>query len=179
MSNKDRVYVCLYFRQGISNNPDLRQEYGLAAYHWSLLIQPKGSEGLGSTYDVKFTDAYGNLPGSGGWQYYYRSDADMRRSRAILCQIMIGKLEPGTSPDDVNELLRRIPIPVENTDPVQNCVTWLRYALRQLQQQGCAEDFDIDEFMAFALRLGDEKLGQDPGLRGQPFLQNYTSRKFP
>ncbi|ERF73302.1 hypothetical protein EPUS_03135 [Endocarpon pusillum Z07020] len=179
MSNKDRVYVALYFRQGISNEPALRQEYQHAAYHWAILVMPKSSEGEGSTYDVKYQDAYSNLPGSGGWGYFYRGEADMRQSRAILGQVMIGKLPKNIGSGDVDQMLRRIPIPQDNTDPVQNCVSWLVHAIQELQQHECAEQFDVNQFMNDALQLGDRKVSQDPLLRSQPFKENYTSRKFP
>lgn len=178
MRNKDRVYVALYFRQGISNEPALRQQYQHAAYHWAILVMPKGSEGVGSTYDVKYQDTYSNVPGSGGWKYFYRGRADMRQSRAILGQVMIGKLPPEISSDDVDQMLSGIPIPEDNADPVQNCVSWLVHAIQELQQHNCGEQFDVNQFMNDALQLGDRKVLQDPLLTGQPFKENYTSRNF-
>lgn len=178
MSNKDRVFVCLYFRQGFTNNPAARQQYQHAAYHWAIFVAPKGSEGPGFVYDVKFTDPYSNIPGSGGWQYYGGS-ADLSRTRSILGQIMIGKLPPNTRADDVNQILGGVPIPQDDVEPTQNCVTWISHGIQELQRHGCAEPFDVNAFMDDALQRGDEWFAQNTSLTGPIPKENYTQRKFP
>jgi hypothetical protein len=91
----------------------------------------------------------------------------------------LGSFPPETGPEDVDRLLRRLPVPEENAEPVQNCVSWVADAIRELQQHDYAETFNVADFMDHALQLGDEKLAQDPDLLAEPFKKNYTSRRFP
>lgn len=76
-------------------------------------------------------------------------------------------------------MLRGVPIPTDNVEPVQNCVTWIAHAIQTLQENGCAESFDVNDFMNDALQMGDEWLAQNPTLTGLPAKENYTSREFP
>jgi hypothetical protein len=179
MANKDRVFVTLYARPAISNNPSIRAQYEHAAYHWAIFVQPKGSQGLGSAYDVKFTDTYSNIPGSGGWQYQYRETANLLNTHSCLGQILIGKLPPEITSNHVHQILRRIPIPLEEAEPLQNCVTWVALGISELQRNGCAENFDVGVFMDDALASADRWLAQNQMLTGPIIKENYTNRKFP
>ena len=65
MSNKNRVYVALYSRQGISAVPTQRAIMQHASYHWAIYTESKDSTGTGQSYDVSYEDRYANIPDSG------------------------------------------------------------------------------------------------------------------
>ena len=71
MSNKDRGFIAAYFRQAITSNPASREELKHAAYHWAIWVEPKGSRGEGSSYDVKHHPSYPTVDDPGGWRYSY------------------------------------------------------------------------------------------------------------
>jgi len=180
MSNKPRVFVAAYFRQGITQDPQSVQ-LGTARFHWAIWIEPKGSMGPGACYQVYSEDTYRNVPGSGGWNYNYRPTADYTRSGSMIGRLMIGKLPPGVTCDDVDAVLSRLPLPRENVHPIENCVTWTMAAIEQLQARGWADMFDIRTFMDWALRTVTEWY-RSKGGRGWigVFLKtNFTNRKFP
>ena len=89
---------------------------------------------------------------------------------------MIGKLPPGVKTAHVNQLLAEVPILLEDADPVQNCVNWMRQAVVALQRQEWAEGFDVDVFMDDALAQADKWLVEKGGSKVTRI--NYTSRKF-
>lgn len=175
--NKKRVFVALYFRQSITSDPN-SQDLGPARFHWAIWIEPKRSRGEGACYQVISQPTYRNIPGSGGWTYNYRTDADYNRSNSMMVRIMIGKLPRGTGYNDVDALLRQIRLPRENSRSVENCVTWTQAAIEQLQRRRCVESFSIRRFVDHAQqrasRLYVTREWQDRKLK-----ENYTRRKFP
>lgn len=154
MGDKDRVFVAVYFRQAITSDEKTRNELQHAAYHWAIWVEPKDSSGEGSSYDVKQHPAYANIGDPGGWRYNYREAADFGRSQCMLGRIMIGKLPKGVTIKDLHDALQKLPLPRENTDPAENCVTWTKGAIGELQQRNWVEQFNLDRFMDDALALG-------------------------
>ena len=67
-----------------------------------------------------------------------------------------------------------VPLPMKGAAPDQNCVTWIEAALRALQDEELVEEFDVDEFMAYALRFADRRMAEG----GRPEYVNYTSRRM-
>lgn len=174
--NKHRVYVALFFRAHITSEPQLRKEFGHAAYHWAIYVESKDGENT-HAFDVRKGDYYPNVPGSGAWTH--NSLSLTRKSRTMLCQIMIGKLPPTITPQQVEEILSEgnIPLPNDNTDQVENCVSWTKLAIQALQRKGCAEkSIRVDRFLDFALRQADLCYDGDPQLRTESRMFNATSR---
>jgi hypothetical protein len=120
VGNKIRVYVALYFGNFITSESRLVQEYGSAAYHWGIYLETKDQKSA-HVFDVKDEDAYINQGIPGGWTFH--SIYDVRRSRAMLCKVMISKLPPTVDSRGVGNMLSKILLPVRDTTPVQNCVT--------------------------------------------------------
>jgi hypothetical protein len=61
--------------------------------------------------------------------------------------------------ENIHAILRSIPLPAKGAaGPRQNCVGWIRAAIRKLQANGLAEEFDVDAFMANALAFVDRRL---------------------
>lgn len=174
-SNKLRVYVALHFCASITSNPQLRKDFGYAAYHWAINIETKDGENC-HAYDVKKRDYYPNILGSSAWQY--NSLSLTRKSRTLLCKIMIGKLPPTFNPEQVGEMLNEasIPLPRDDTNPIENCVTWTRQAIQVLQQKGCAENLNIEKLMNFALQKADLCYNKNPQLTAGSKRFNATSR---
>jgi len=174
VSKKIRVYVALYFRNNITSNPQLVQQFGTAAYHWAILLESKDGD-TAHAFDVKEDDAYPAQGIPGGWAYH--DSYDMRQSRSMLCKIMIGKLPPNIDAHGVGSMLNtdNIPLPLYDTDPIQNCVSWVREAIAMLQQNGCAENFDINQFVNYAVEQGAKSYAANPRLNAAVPL-NYTNR---
>lgn len=177
MANKERLFVALYTRQGISADPSQRALFQYASYHWAIYVEAKHNKGTGQSFDVTYTDHYTNIPGSGGWRYRYGERVSTVNSRSILGLLMIGKLPPGITATQVDDLLGSIPLPLDGQDPVQNCVSWTNQAILALQQQAWAEQFDVKIFMDRALAQADRWLTEAGGSNLPK--ANYTRRKFP
>ena len=83
--------------------------------------------------------------------------------------------------DYVDYALKEVPLPAEDAVPLQNCVSWLRQAIKNLQERGCAEKFDVDVFMDEALKSADIWMEErkEGGIPEEIEKINYTSRQFP
>ncbi|KAI0515180.1 hypothetical protein F5B22DRAFT_656366 [Xylaria bambusicola] len=177
--NKTRVFVALYSRQGITSH-EQSHELGYARFHWAIWTEPKGSTGDGSCYQVIKADTYVNIPDSGGWRYNYIKAANCPRSRSMLGRIMVGKIPNGIDQDAVDDVLSKVPVPRDNTDPAENCVSWTLAALKELVQHGWVDDyFDLEHFMDWALERATEWCSIERRPDGQKEKLNYTRRPFP
>jgi hypothetical protein len=177
MSNKRRVMLTIHHRDELSLGPN-RVRLGYAAYHWGILIQPKKPKGSDSNaYDVSNGArpdpvTRQELNPNFEWRFRANRGVDPLRSGHLLGRVMIGKVSNNVSDAQIEAILRAVPLPVLNTTPEQNCVTWILAALPALQQHGLAEVFDVDRLLASALQHGHSWL-ENPGL-GKFF--NYTDR---
>lgn len=86
---------------------------------------------------------------------------------------MIGKLPNGIDSSEVETRLRSLPTPQKDAVPEQNCVTWVISAIRSLQDTGLAEQFNLDEFMAYAIGYADKRMDD---IATAEDVVNYTSR---
>jgi hypothetical protein len=60
-------------------------------------------------------------------------------------------------------------------DPQQSCVTWVVNAIRALQKQGWAWEFELDQFKDWALSYADERMrGSDSR---ESSVKNYNLQK--
>jgi hypothetical protein len=172
--NKDRVYIALYFRSYITSNPQLVQQYGTAAYHWAIIVESKDGN-TKYAFDVKEDDAYPQQGIIGGWTYH--KSYNVRPNRSLIWKSMIGKLPSNISHHDVGNLLntKNIPLPLYNTSPIQNCVTWTKEAIAILQRNHYAETFDIDHFVNLAVEDAAEAYAAHPRLDAIT-TSNHTNR---
>lgn len=96
----------------------------------------------------------------------------------MMVRIMIGKLPKGTSYNDVDAVLRRIRLPRENARSIENCVTWTKAAIEQLQRRRWAENFSIGRFVDHGQQRAS-RLYDTRQWRAKKLKENYTRRKFP
>lgn len=175
MSNKRRVMVTIHYRDELSLR-DNRARLGLSAYHWGILIQPKNPKGLDSNaYDVSDGArpdpmARQDLNPSRDWHFRAKLGVSPILSGRLLGKVMVGKVPNNVTDANMEDLLRKVPLPIKNTG--QNCVTWTLATIQALQKGKLAEDFDVNEFMTKALGLADEWL-QHPGPNN---FHNYVDR---
>ncbi|RMZ83941.1 hypothetical protein DV736_g6605, partial [Chaetothyriales sp. CBS 134916] len=173
--NKTRVFINLYFREYISRSEDgIRM--GHARFHWAVWAQRKNSKGLGYTYEAIELDSYNNMPGSGGWTFKHRP-ANWTNSGMLMLRILAGKLPPGTTYENVRDVLATIPLPRPGVAPVENCVTWTRQAILMCQERGWMEQFDVDAFMNNALQLGAKCLDTNK-FPSSKSVANFTNRRL-
>ncbi|EGE05824.1 hypothetical protein TEQG_04834 [Trichophyton equinum CBS 127.97] len=107
MTDKYRVFVATYFRQGITSDKRNRTILKYATYHWAIWIEGKKSTGPGHCFDVKEHPPFSNFPNSGGWKYECRHE-NLAESHGMLGRMMIGKLPKGVTVQDVDGLLQGI-----------------------------------------------------------------------
>lgn len=193
--NKDRVFVALNYRRGITGEPNSFR-LGHARFHWAIWTEPKGSKWEGACYQVvnnedeeKGEDASAStlpgsiastLPGSvGSSRFDWRAASNLRSSRSLVGRIMVGKLPPELDPEQLADILGEVKLPPrdDDTDPLQDSVVWVRKALQTLQNHGAVEKFDVDVFMDHALQQVSEFY--DSGFYPQDMLlDNYTNRSL-
>ncbi|KAI1299867.1 hypothetical protein F5Y03DRAFT_397378 [Xylaria venustula] len=180
MSNKDktRVFVAIYTREGVTNNPQSHDMHH-SRFHWAIWTERKGSKHRGCAYQVVKTDRFVNRPGSGGWEYDYHRTASFARSNAMLGRIMVGKIPKGVTPDHVSAVCSQIPVPREDVEPFENCVSWTVAALRELRRHGWVERFNVVAFMEHALERGNYWYRENSRSTRKNWKENYTQRKFP
>ncbi|KAF2837891.1 hypothetical protein M501DRAFT_1017649 [Patellaria atrata CBS 101060] len=170
VSNKDRVFIGVFTRPGISQASTERQPYGHASFHWAIIVEPKRG-GEGHLFDV-------DDRGANGWVYRRRVGYSANSSKYLLAMMMIGKVprEQRSETLHLDKVCSSIPLPRLYSYPEENCVHWMQRAILELQRNGYAELFDIDTFMddaasfaASCLRNGRAKV-----------RKNYVdNRKFP
>lgn len=167
----------IYFRPGITRHPE-GVGLGYARFHWGIWIEPKGSRGKGTIYQVFYEPSYSNIACSGGWGFYKEIFEDKTIGLNMMGRIMVGKIPSDVTKEQVAALLSGIPLPKMDTEPIENCVSWTKDALAELQRRGWADQFDIESFMDHALERATSWL--EAGLFPRTNVkENYTQRKFP
>jgi hypothetical protein len=177
MSNKDRVFVAVYVRPGSSELDSLsstRSKTKPQKYHWGIWIEPKNSDGSGTSFDLEDSISFSSVTNPFGWRYHI-DDHSSVPSR-MLGRFMIGKVPEGMSVTDVGSALKLVPLPSDPQSPVGDVVAWIKAAIEELQEAGCAETFPIDTFINDA--LDQVVVWHNKGLSREKV--NYTwSRTFP
>ncbi|KAL1602328.1 hypothetical protein SLS60_005743 [Paraconiothyrium brasiliense] len=179
MGDKIRVFVAVYTRPTSSNSSTTSSSKSRPTaqkYHWGLWLEPKGSTGNGTSFDLEDAIAYSSVSSPFGWRMHI--DEHKSVPSHMLGRIMIGKMVEGSSEFDVARILTQVQMPCEAGSQVGNAVEWVKRVIFELQEVGCAERFSIDAFMDEALSLAvswHSKKG-----RKEPEKVNYTwSRTFP
>ena len=148
ISNKPRVFLALYHRDKLSL-PSHRDEWGLASFHWALLITPKNA--ADTTHMLDVTDAMQIDPvrhidtnPERQWIFRHKIENPLANIRLVLIA-MVGKLSLSTDRIDglVETLKNECRVPKRDT-PEENCVWWVKETIRFLQSNRLLDEFDID-----------------------------------
>ncbi|KAF2269038.1 hypothetical protein CC78DRAFT_335758 [Lojkania enalia] len=177
MSNKDRVFVALYTRPGSSELDSLSSAASkpkYTKYHWGIWVEPKNSQGNGTSFDLEDSVAFSSVTNPFGWRFHIEDHKCL--PPRMLGRIMIGKVLEGMHGGEVGTILKVIPLPSDPGNVIGDAVAWTKAAIEELQEAGCAERFSIDAFMDDALAYAIQ-WHKSPGA---PQKVNYTwSRTFP
>lgn len=163
MSNKDRVCIELFHRDQYSLGEENRQKYGWATYHWAILVRPKvvRRESKCTSYDVTDAavmteDGTGYQPADGTWRFRSRVPVYPLTSSSFLVAIDIGKLPKNVTSAQVRAVLERTTVPRSGQDPEQNCVSWTRDAILDLQRVGFADGaLSVEDIMTVGMQRAD------------------------
>ena len=90
----------------------------------------------------------------------------------ILGGIMVGKVRHQVQNSQIGDILRCVPLPVKGAVPQQSCRTWIKAAIRALQDAELVAKFDVDDFMTYAIDFADRRMVQG----GQPEYINHPAR---
>lgn len=91
----------------------------------------------------------------------------------------MGKLPAGKEYRDGEQVLGQVPVPAD--DGEENCITWVKAALRVLQHQpspAWAEAFDVDKFMDDAYQQM-KKWEPEVGDARKDNKASHVNRSFP
>lgn len=177
MSNKNRVFVAIYTRIDTSSLSTLsaKSKTNPDNYHWGIWIEPKGSTGQGTSFDLEDSITFSSVTNPFGWRF--RIDEHKSLPPRMLGRVMIGKLSEEMTNADIMEVLKMVPLPSDPHSPVQGVVDWVKAAIAELQEVGAAERFSIDTLIGDALVYTAQWLAK-PGKEAGKV--NYTwSRTFP
>ncbi|PFH57549.1 hypothetical protein XA68_14885 [Ophiocordyceps unilateralis] len=165
--NRRRVQIALYARSDHSFGP-ARHRGGYESYHWAILVSPKRPRGKDvDAYDVTDNvivdpETHKNLNPSRQFYLQIKRGVTPTSSTKLVGRVSLCKLKDSVTQDDLEAIIRRVPIPNKLANPPQSCVTWARNAIAELQDAGLLRSFDLDKFSNWALRFADKgrsKLG--------------------
>lgn len=124
------------------------------------------------------------------WYFRANTNLDLDTVNRLLGRVMVGKVaDDGADSSTIQARLEAVPLPVNSSNNsnetmgpeqeqgqgqglVQNCVSWVKEAVRKLQGVGFVEEFEVDGMMDAALRFADECM-KKPDNRA---VMNYTRR---
>jgi hypothetical protein len=131
-----------------------REELGLGAFHWSLLIVPKTSTGTDCrSFDVTDSAIIDpvrsvDLNPNHDWRFRDERVSPMALHR-LLALGTVGKLEDtaadSAASDAVAQILWGTPVPQNGRTPRENCVSWLKLGAQRLQQGRVIQQMNLDE----------------------------------
>lgn len=173
MTDKRRVFVGICHRDELSLKEN-RERLGSAAYHWSIIVAPKGVQ----KSDTMSCDVYEVTNGvSRGW-WLRHTNAKPQLSSTFLCMIMIGKIPNTVDPTQLTNTLISLPFPNRHL-PNQGCLWWTMQAVGRLQSLGLAENFAIKKLEAKGVEHADESLKElrsGKSKNGRRVVFNFTKR---
>ncbi|KAH7262794.1 hypothetical protein BKA59DRAFT_39470 [Fusarium tricinctum] len=170
------ITLALYDRDNFSRG-NARRTFGYEAYHWGIIIMPEGSQER-DCIAFEATDASTidpvtfrmNNP-TMDWFMRRKDESDPEFGTKLLGCIIIGQVPDAISNAQLEALFGTVPLPVKNTHPQQSCVTWAIDAIRVLQKQGWASQFELNGFKDWALYYADERI--KTGLSREPEIAYY------
>jgi hypothetical protein len=170
----------MFHRGQISLGEANRQKYNRATYHWAILVRPKAIrlESECAAYDVTDTvvmaaDETGYHPADGTWRFRSRVPMYPLQSSDFLVGIDVGKLPKKVTNAQVRAVLERTPLPQSGQNPEQNCVSWTREAVVDLQRAGFVDGaLGVEALMTVAMQKADGVMRDncDPGKNEERFI---------
>ncbi|KAI9846284.1 MAG: hypothetical protein M1838_001343 [Thelocarpon superellum] len=191
MNNKRRVFVSVYEYASTSTSStssfeEERQRLRHAIYRWAIMVVPKDTKGRRChMYELvpkaPLSSSASSAPPqidqppdhNAAFTFRATKHVDLRTDPRLLRMVLIGKLPGGVLYSELEDLLAALPTPQHDKVPERNNVSWTVAAILALQGAGYADEFDVNDLMAFALKAADEKR-QFPDSVGM--LLNYTTR---
>ena len=172
------VYIALNHRDRFSEG-HLRQVFEYDAYHWAIMISPEPGQGQECSV-FEATDASEidqatfrlNNP-TMDWWFRDKDEVDLAISSKLLGRVAIGKAPDGMSHMELKEFFLRIPLPIQNREPQQSCVTWVMNAIRALQRQGWVREFELGAFKDWALLYADDRMKREGAT--EPEVKHYDA----
>ena len=166
-SSTRQISVALYRRDPISTDPRKRRLYQHESYHWGILISQ--GDDVYDSYDATDTNTIDPITfrqenPTLGWWFRAIQGADPARSGRLLGRIIIGSVPSNKSRDDIQLFLDNVPLPERNKHPQQSCVTWVGNAIRTFHEAQWVENFNVRDFLDWALDYADERLGNPGGV---------------
>lgn len=164
MAVDHQISVSLFHRDAFSQGQN-RQNFGYNAYHWGILVIAKdGQEETCDAYDATDSSEIDKVTWrmtnpNMDWFFRARMEIDLSAlGDKLLGHIVIGVASGDASSADLQELFRRVSVPVKNTYPQQSCVTWVMDAILALQKNGLIPSFDTNVFKDRAIYYADQRL---------------------
>jgi hypothetical protein len=180
MFNKNRISIGLFHRGQISLGAANRQKYNRATYHWAILVHSKAlrPESECATYDVTdavvmAADGTGYRPADGTWRFRSRVPMCTLQASDFLVGVDVGKLPKKVTSAQVRAVLERTTLPRSGQEPEQNCVSWTREAVVDLQGAGFVDGaLGVEALVAVAMQKADGVMrdGCDPGKNEERFI---------
>lgn len=173
MSDKNRVYVCLFFQQGVTSVDPAR-------FHWALWIEPKQGRGYGDKFHVQshqqMRTARGMTPAH--WEYDTSVGSGktpkFSKSNYLVGRVLIGKLPAGYNATHVDTVCRTVRPP--SAGGSATCKTWTGSAVGALQRQRYLPNFDWNQVSADIEAKGRSWWAQDgkrPSGPGDKHMWDY------
>jgi uncharacterized protein DUF6914 len=170
--NKRRIFISMYFRDEFSIGQYRN------SYHWGILIRPKYPSGH-DTHAFDITNGVRldgktmtDLNPNRDWYFRLNEHVNPANNTHILGGIMVGKVPHEVTISQIEDILRPVPLPVKGAVPQETCATWVKAAIRALQEAELVEKFDVDGFMAHAQDFANKRMAKG----GPPEYINYTAR---
>ena len=105
---------------------------------------------------VMTEDGTGYRPADGTWRFRSRVPVYPLTSSSFLVAIDIGKLPKNVTSAQVRAVLERTTVPRSGQDPEQNCVSWTRDAILDLQRVGFAAGaLSVEDIMTVGMQRAD------------------------
>jgi hypothetical protein len=96
------------------------------------------------------------------WRFRVQQTEDPTLAPKLMGHLIIGEVPKGVSMDELKDFFGAVPLPVKDSNPQENCVTWVIKAIQALQKQGWVPDLDLEELKSSAVAYADERLRAGP-----------------
>ncbi|KAL2201715.1 hypothetical protein CC79DRAFT_1338455 [Sarocladium strictum] len=177
--------VALYHRDHFSQG-NARRAFGPGAYHWSIVVMPReGDHGDRRVFDA--TDASNIDPATFrlinpamDWWFRVQESEEPSLAAKLMGHLIIGQVPKGVSMDELKDFFASVPLPVKDSNPQENCVTWVIKAIQALQKQGWVPELDYQEFIDAAISFADQRLEfeeSEPSIRHYESLQRHSGQE--
>ncbi|KAG5304927.1 hypothetical protein I7I50_05170 [Histoplasma capsulatum G186AR] len=165
MSNKKRLFISIHHRDEISFQEGIRCTF--RAYHWGILLAPKKSSGRDNTaFDVSDglhldSETGQDVNPERDWYFRKKNNVDPLGSGRLIGRVMIGKVPPQTTGNDIENLFSSIALPDKELG--ERCRHWVWRVVLALQNESMIQKFDIEKFKDWLLNYANQCLAKpDP-----------------